>query len=408
MRKNVTRFMSMVGALAFAGVCSTAAMAQDNTFIQGERSVTVESENVIAKDADLEKTVKTKDTRDAGWYPKLHIGGSAQLGYNKNVDGVTDGLNFTFGVNINGAIDGVFDFGDNGVLEWQNKLDVEEQMSKTPTIDDFFKSKDKLDFQTMLLYRIPGAEWVGPFARFQLTTSIFPGYYISDKEQTVRFWKEKTTGDDRGKDEFLMTSAELNKAGKAGFLSDSADQKRVEVDGVYKGTAIPAQKSVKLASAGIPLTLKESLGVFLDPYQSVPVNVSFKVGFAGQELYTDGKSFTSFDKDDSDGYYDVRLLGDGWTTSLGIEGTAEFKGVLVECFNWSLFGRIYYPFEGDFDKDLYDGADRIHAEIAAKINVKIASWASFDYSLEIKRDPFVTLDWQITNNLLFTVGFDVF
>jgi len=380
MRKGFSRVAAVLGAFCLFGV-GTSAMAQDNSFIQGDASVKLESENVIIKDADLEKTVKTKDTREEGWYPKLHIGASAQAGYNKHVDGATDGLTFTLGLLLNGALDGVFDFGTSGILEWQNKLDVEEQMSKTPTIKTFYKSKDKLDFQTMLLYRIPDAEWVGPFARFQLTTSIFPGNYISDKDITVRFFDDKT---------------KMDKKNDADAVKKINDQ------------PLKAQESVRLANAGIPLTLKESIGLFLDPYQSVPVNVSFKVGFAGQELYADGESYVSYDKDDGDPYYDVRWLGDGWTSSLGIEGSLNLKGVLVDCFNWELFGRIYYPFEGDFDKDMYEGKDRVHAEISAKVSVKIASWATFDYSLEVKRDPFVTLDWQIANNLLFTVGFDVF
>lgn len=372
------RITTLVGTLCLFADFSSSALAQDNSFIQGEVDVTVESENVIIKDTDLEKKIKTGITREAGWYPKLHIGASAQLGYNKDVDGVTDGLNFTFGLILNGAIDGVFNFGDYGALEWQNKLDIEDQMTKTPTLDSFIKSKDKLDFQTMLLYRVPNAEWVGPFLRFQLTTSIFPGNYISDKDISVRYYQKDTDIDEKSEDNLLKTKE------------------------------IKAQESVRLANAGIPLTLKESIGVFLDPYQSTPINVSFKVGFAGQEAYADGDSYTSFDDDSDDAYYDVRYLGDGWTSSLGIEGSLNLKGVLVDCFNWELFGRIYYPFEGNFDKDLYDGSDRIHAEVMAKISVKIASWASFDYSLEIKRDPFVTLDWQITNNLLFTIGFDVF
>lgn len=372
------RITTLVGTLCLFAGFSSSALAQDNSFIQGEVDVTVESENVIIKDTDLEKKIKTGITREAGWYPKLHIGASAQLGYNKDVDGVTDGLNFTFGLILNGAIDGVFNFGDHGALEWQNKLDIEDQMTKTPTLDSFIKSKDKLDFQTMLLYRVPNAEWVGPFLRFQLTTSIFPGNYISDKDISVRYYQKDTDIDEKSEDNLLKTKE------------------------------IKAQESVRLANAGIPLTLKESIGVFLDPYQSTPINVSFKVGFAGQEAYADGDSYTSFDDDSDDAYYDVRYLGDGWTSSLGIEGSLNLKGVLVDCFNWELFGRIYYPFEGNFDKDLYDGSDRIHAEVMAKISVKIASWASFDYSLEIKRDPFVTLDWQITNNLLFTIGFDVF
>ena len=366
-----------LGALCMAGLCTTA-LAQDNSQVQGDSSITIDAENAVIKDAALEKTVKDGFTRETGWYPKLHIGGSAQLGYNKDVDGVTDGLNFTFGLLLNGELDAVRNFGNSGAIEWQNNLDIEDQMTKTPTIDSFVKSKDKLDFQTMLLYRIPNAEWLGPFARFQLTTSIFPGNYITDKDTTVRFYNEDTKIDEKSNDKLRRTQV------------------------------LKSQEAVKLASAGIPLTLKESVGLFMDPYQSVPLNISFKVGVAGQELYSDGESYTSFDDDDSDEFYDVRYLGDGWTTSLGVEGSLDFKGVLVERFNWEVFGRIYYPFEGNFDKEMYDKVDRIHAEIMAKISVKIASWASFDYSLEVKRDPFVTLDWQITNNLLFTVGFDVF
>lgn len=378
MHKALKHLATTAGALCLLGTCTTAAFAQDNSFVQGEKSISVDTENAVIKNADLEKTVKTGITRDDGWYPKLHIGGSAQMSYNKDVDGVTDGIAFTFGLLVNGAIDGVFNFGNRGTLEWQNRLNIEDQMTKTPTIDSFVKSKDKLDFETMLLYRIPSVEWLGPFARFQLTTSIFPGSYISDKDITVRYYEEDTKID--GKDDTKL----------------------------MKTTALKSQESARMASAGIPLTLKESVGLFMDPYQSVPLNISFKVGLAGQELYADGESFTSFDDTDDDAYYDVRFLGDGWTNSVGIEGSLDFKGVLVDCFNWELYGRIYYPFEGSFDKDIYDGVDRIHAEIQAKISVKIASWASFDYSLEVKRDPFVTLDWQITNNLLFTVGFDVF
>ncbi|MBR4984535.1 MAG: hypothetical protein IKY83_02185 [Proteobacteria bacterium] len=370
------RLPLMMGALVAAGTLSTAAFAQDNSFVQGDSSVTIDVENAVIKDSALEETVKKGFSRDTGLYPKLHIGGSAQMGYNKDVDGVDDGINFTFGLLLSGALDLVKNFGNSGALEWQNALIIEDQMSKTPTIDSFIKSKDKLDFQSTVLYRIPKVEWLGPFLRFQLTTSIFPGSYISATPVTVRFYQEDTA------------------------IDGKADTKLI------KTQEIDAQESIKLASAGIPLTLKESVGLFMDPYQSVPFSASFKVGVAGQELYADGDSYTAFDDDDSDAYYDVRYLGDSWTTSVGVEGSLNFKGVLVDCFNWELYGRIYYPFEGNFDKEKYDEVDRIHAEVMAKISVKISDWGSFDYSLEIKRDPFVTLDWQITNNILFTVGFD--
>ena len=79
MIQNSKRLPLMLGALLAAGTFSTAAFAQDNSFIQGDSSVTIDAENAVIKDADLEKTVKEGITREDGWYPKLFIGGSAQM-----------------------------------------------------------------------------------------------------------------------------------------------------------------------------------------------------------------------------------------------------------------------------------------------------------------------------------------
>lgn len=346
--------------------------AQDNSLRQGDSTFDVESENQVIADKATAEAVKMKMSRDTGWYPKLRIGGSASINYNKDVDGVNDGTAFTFGIYIKGALDGVYKY-----FEWQNKLEIEHQQTKLPTIDDFIKTTDKFDFQTLALFRIPQAEWVGPFVRFRLQTSLFPGYYVTDKDVQVRYYQSNTKIDEKSDDKFV--------AGR-------------------EPRSVAAQESIKLSSAFEPLLISEAAGFFFNPYESEMLSLNVKVGAAGQHLFADG-GFVSFDDDDDDAYYDVRELVD--THSVGVEGEVELKGVFVGYVNWSLTGSFYYPCAVNDDHGL-DGADLIHSDITAKISVKLASWASLDYALIAKRAPFVTTDWQITNTLLFTLGFDVF
>jgi len=363
------RLATTVGALMMVGGMSTIAMAQDNSTTEIDNSFTVEAENAVLGDEAAEEAVKSAAQRDTGWYPTLRIGGSAALNYNKNVDGVNDGTALTFGVYLKGALDAVYKN-----FEWQNKLDIEHQETKTPTIEDFIKTADKLDFRTLVLFRIPKAEWLGPFARFRLQTSLFEGRYITDEDTTIRYYKSGTDIDEKSTDNLLRTRE------------------------------LKSQESVKLSNAFEPLLLSESAGLFINPYTSTMFNINFKAGVAGQHLFADG-GYVSFDDDDDDAYYDVIQLID--TNSVGIEGELEFSGIFVGYVNWSLAGSLYYPFKVDEDHGLKD-ADLIHATVEAKISVRLANWASLDYAFTMKRQPFVTTDWQINNTILFNLGFDVF
>jgi hypothetical protein len=363
------RLATTVGALMMVGGMSTIAMAQDNSTTETDNSFTVEAENAVLGDEAAEEAVKSAAQRDTGWYPTLRIGGSAALNYNKNVDGVNDGTALTFGVYLKGALDAVYKN-----FEWQNKLDIEHQETKTPTIEDFIKTADKLDFRTLVLFRIPKAEWLGPFARFRLQTSLFEGRYITDEDTTIRYYKSGTDIDEKSTDNLLRTRE------------------------------LKSQESVKLSNAFEPLLLSESAGLFINPYTSTMFNINFKAGVAGQHLFADG-GYVSFDDDDDDAYYDVIQLID--TNSVGIEGELEFSGIFVGYVNWSLAGSLYYPFKVDEDHGLKD-ADLIHATVEAKISVRLANWASLDYAFTMKRQPFVTTDWQINNTILFNLGFDVF
>ena len=373
------RLTASLGALLMCStLATTSAFAQDNSLGQGDNSIDVSTEGSLVEDSATEEAVKAAMQRDTGWYPKLRIGGSASMNYNHDVDGVNDGIALTFGIFLKGALDAVYKN-----FEWQNKLEIEHQQTKTPTIDDFIKTADKIDFQTLLMFRIPGAEWLGPFVRGRFQSSIFPGYYISDKDVYVRYYHQDTKIDE-----------------KTGTHKEGEQ----DVPNLLKQTRLRAQNSVKLSDYFDPIIVSETAGIFINPFTDEMLTIQFKAGVSGQHLFADG-AHVSFDDDDDDEYYDVKEIYD--THSLGVEGELELFGVFVDYVNWSLTGNIYYPFVMSDDHGLKD-ADLIHAQIEAKVSVKMASWASLDYALIVKRQPFVTTDWQITNTILFNVGFDVF
>ena len=395
--KNLS--MSVVTVCAATLFTSGVALAQDNT-------VEIDAEDVLQND-DIEKAVKTSDSRAAGWYPKLHVGGSAMMNYNKNYDGNDNGIAFTFGLVLNAGIDRIWDFGNSGKLIWENKLDIEEQLSKAPTLDHWTIPKDNLDFQSMLKYGIPSVDWLGPYLRFSLNTHLFNATKTFSEDMYIRYFDNGADSDHKGAE---IKDGDVNAPTAIEFLK--------------------AQDERKIANPGNPLVLTEALGLFMDPYKSTPLNVSFKVGIAGQHnvVSGDGDSYVAWDTDSDDKItvdgqelkvFDVIKLVD--TNSVGLEAGLALNGTLVDAFNWEITGAFYFPFAGDYSQAFKDNPEeRIKAEVKAKIGVNICSWANFSYSLEAKRDPFNYFPkgfadnakekdaWQFTTTLLFNVTYDFF
>jgi len=363
------RFVCVLGALAMTLGMIPTVMAQDNSMSQGDKSISVETENAIVEDEALAKTVRAGIQRETGWYPKLRIGGTAALSYNKDVNGVTDGTALTFGVFIKFALDRVYKN-----LEWQNRIDLEHQQTKVPNIDTLIKTVDNFDVSSMLLFRIPSVEWLGPFVRVRMQTSILPSYYIADSNIEVRFFKP-------------------------GTKLDAKDPSQIE-----RTREIKAQEAVKLSSAFEPILLSEAAGLFMNPYTSDLLTVNFKVGAAGQHLFSRG-GYVAFDDNPNDAYFDVIKLVT--THSVGIEGEVALNGILLNYVNWTMSASLYYPFAVNNAQGL-KGAELIHSDISGRISFRLANWASLDYALTARLAPFVTKNWQVTNTLLFNIGFDVF
>lgn len=309
---------------------------------------------------DLKATVSTAaaESQD-GWKLGLTLGATISFQHNSKVVGSVDGANFQLGL----VMDGFANF-RSGDHEWQNSLGIRETFTKTPNVDLFLKSTDSLALKTTYLYRIPDVDWLGPFVRVSLDTSIFEGYDARPTDTTVI--RTKTTGD---------TATEV----------------------------VAAQESIDLTGYFEPLTLKEVAGLFANPVQEKEIQVNIQLGVGGTQTFTQN-GYVLSDKADTP---ELELVQIEDFQQAGGELEIGIKGQVEEYMTWGTNASFFQPFYSSIDNGL-SGLDLMTIKFNAGVSVRLAKWASLDYVLTAKREPLILDEWQVQNGLLLTAGFSIF
>ena len=293
--------------------------------------------------------------RKAGWHPMLKASFTLAFNDNKNVVGVDEGSSYNTGLIINGGLD----YLSEGGHLWANALKWQLNYTQTPIIDKFYKSLDLFDFNSAYLYKLPSIKWLGPYASFVLKTSIFPGDTIKAVDTDVT---------------------------------------RVDLDGTEAVEAqVKAKSDIRLTDAFAPATLRESAGMFADILSRRSVELQARAGAGLWETYVkDGYSVA----EDEPGVLKLQRMQD--SVQAGGEVQLNGKGVLRQHVNWGFKAEMMYPFYHNADTDL-EGSDLINYELEGLIGMKMAEWASLDYSLKAYKYPLIVDDWQISNALLLTL-----
>jgi DUF3078 family protein len=315
----------------------------------------VEDAGSSAEAGKTEATEKIEESvRPDGWSPGIAIGASFNLVNTRSVVGQQDGTSIMLG----GAIDASLEF-NSGIHEWRNALGISAGTTRTPSIDEFIKTNDGLAFETIYLIHI--IEIFGPFARFGLNTQMFPGYDIepSAVDYVVANLDQSTT----------------SYTGRRLALTDPFD----------------------------PLTLRESVGVFVQPVRMDEIQLEARAGIGAQEIFAHGLAVQD---DSATPFVDVKELDDSW--QVGGEAVVNAWGFVdpQKRISYSAGIGVLVPFAAS---ELPPGDDRSLPELTIVegllgLNVKLFDWASVSYKLTVLRQPMLVDAWQITNSLLVTVG----
>lgn len=299
--------------------------------------------------------VDAEEGRTPGWSTLLGVGSTVNLSDNRSVIGQTDGANFNFGFNFDGAVDY-----NHEEHEWRNRLGIKEGLTQTPQVDELVKTTDNIDFETIYLYHV--TEWFGPFARFALSTSAFRGHDVRP---------------------------------------DITQYDITTVDGGV--TTVNAQR-LTLTDPLLPLRLKESVGPFLRPLSRKDLNLEIRTGIGARQTFADDQLAIT-DDDATEDVIEVTELQDnhqlGWESALEIWGDLQEGKASYRAGVEFLVPFVTSELPPEDDRNAFELTT---IEVNGALSFRLVEWASLDYELKVLKEPLLLDEYQIQNNLLLTFG----
>ena len=337
------------------------------------QTATAQTDEVASEALRKEALTKTSTTIPDGWRVTAKLGGSINITDARNVVGATEGTAIQVGLNIGAEAKYKQD-----QHTWDTILTIQEALQRTPNANDevgssFVKSLDNLDLLSTYIYRFSDPDWLGPFAQFKLNTQIFPTTTTPGEEFRIERQLEDGT-------------IELDDANRA--AGSDVDQ-----NGAFE-----------------PLLLRETVGLFGQPYNEKVLSVDLKLGLGAQQtIVRDGFTLVgveSRDGVDPDGPISVYILKELESTfDVGIEATIQAKGFILEdVLTWYAGVVAYLPFASTSDLDFID---RLNLEITGGISLKVTKSLSFDWNLLVRRFPQVIEEFQVQNGFLLTLTMDL-
>ncbi|WP_437785498.1 hypothetical protein [Sorangium sp. So ce1097] len=292
-----------------------------------------------------------------GWSPGLLLGGTFNLADNRSVVGQVDGTGVAAGFILEGSLDL-----NKAAHELRMTLAAGAGVTRTPALEAWVKTRDALAFEAIYLYHV--VPWFGPFGRFALNTQMFPGSDPRSAPTTYAITRADGTTE-------AITGTRLH-------LSD------------------PFQ----------PVTLKQSLGVFVQPVNRESVLVEARAGAGAQEVIASGVLSLA----DDGGTPEVEVSELSSYGQLGAEAVIEASGTLRDkqiAYRAGIAALLPIVYS-DLDAGDERGAlDLMNVDIVGGLSFKLVEWASLDYQLHVVRQPQLIDAWQVQNNILLTLSYAV-
>lgn len=286
---------------------------------------------------------------------KWKVGPSFSLSFNdnRNVVGQPDGWALNFDVALPLSIGY-----RTGPHELRASLDTQLAYSRTPAFEDFIKSKDVFAFDADYLFH--ALEWLGPYVRFALDTTMLHGY------------------DERsGETSWIITRAD--------GTTDAALGRRLLLTDPFQ-----------------PLTITEMAGAFSRPYKSDGFTIEVRAGFGGLHTFADDQ--LALADDDATPEVEVKTLHSFDQAAVEV-GLAMFGSFVENKILWRVAGDVAIPVVNRPETTGHNIAYYTNVDLSATLSFKLLEWLSLDYAFKVIRRPQLIDEFQIQNNLLLTLSY---
>lgn len=219
---------------------------------------------------------------------------------------------------------------------WITRLDVEQSHLREPRTDSFYSLQDRVFFHSIYIHQL--TEWFGPYARVGVETSMLP--------------RQIALGD---------------------------DERLVKSD----GAVITGPDTVQFADALAPTTLLQGVGGNFQVWRSREAELGLRLGLGARQQLTNGLEVrlptpaTEDDPNPPDRLVPVasRFIEGVETTAIGSARITRYVTVATE------FDALY-PFDPD---------EPFIISWRNQIGLRLASFASLTYRLNLLRNPTLTL-----------------
>lgn len=285
---------------------------------------------------ELSRTVASDSKKELGWKPAASIGGLYSFSSSDNVVGQTNGVSQVYGLSFKGSLTEVTE-----LTEWRSTLNYSGAATKTPAVPRYVKSSDELKLETIYLRSLESRPSMGPYAKADVTTSMFRGEDVRNQPTTY-------------------------------VISNS--------DGTVRGTQ--TDTSLPLTDAFRPLTTTESLGFFWKPQNDDNMILELRGGVGGMQVQAKDQLAVQ-DKTDTSAIEIVELKS---FTQTGLEFGVLFKGKIDERTMYELNAESLTPVIKE-SGETRDSLRLTNFNVAARVSSQITSWASIGYDYKLKMQP---------------------
>ena len=304
----------------------------------------------------VDKTVNPTDKRPQGLDTTLSVGATLNFVDNRDVVGQQEGSTWTLGANVKGALNYL-----RGNHDFRSSLVINETFARTPVIPEFVNTADELRLTATYYYTIPKVEWLGPFARAEALTSIFPGYAVFPEDKTFRATLQN------------------------GEVETKTNEDRFRLRESFR-----------------PLQLRQSIGGFVRPFSKKYLEVEARLGVGLREVFADNQFVLKDNADTPE--IELEELRD--YVQAGGELAVSAKGELVEKrVTYEASFEALMPFYNSVGTDSRSAWELLNYDATTKISFKLVSWASLDYQIRVIQQPLLVDKVQVQNNLLLTFGY---
>lgn len=286
------------------------------------------------------------------WDGEWKLLGNLSFTNNDAVIGQADGATTTFGYEMRAALDWAKDR-----WEWKNSLQLEGAFSKTPSLSEFVKTKDKLSLGTQFLYSLLEDPKMGVFGAASLEAPIFKGKDVQGDAS-----------------DYLITRQNNSQE------------------------SITQVKSLSLTDPFAPLTLNQSLGVFYRAFDTKRVFLEIRTGAAAKEIFAKDQLILADDAT-STNVTEVSELRN--FQQLGASASSDLHGHLQNGLFYSVNADLMLPIvKGSSSGDKRNSVDLLNQKYSAKLEQDLMSWLSMSYSFSATKEPQLLDKFQVTHAFL--------